>query len=157
MAYAVSNPLTGKTGQTFPTFDAAQVEHAVAAADRAHREWSSSTTPAQRGELLRKAAQLHRDRRDELADLIVEEMGKIREGALGERQHGGRVLVAGACHGAGQAGVGARQPRAWNPGPADCPGHRAGLRRPAARRIDEPVRPWLLQLVSPSPLAGSAR
>jgi len=92
MAYAVSNPLTGKTGQTFPTFDAAQVEHAVAAADRAHREWSSSTTPAQRGELLRKAAQLHRDRRDELADLIVEEMGKIREGALGEVDFAADIL-----------------------------------------------------------------
>lgn len=92
MAYAVSNPFTGKTGQTFPTFDAAQVEHAVAAADRAHREWSSSTTPAQRGELLRKAAQLHRDRREELADLIVEEMGKIREGALGEVDFAADIL-----------------------------------------------------------------
>jgi len=92
MAYAVSNPLTGKTGQTFPTFDAAQVEHAVAAADRAHREWSLSTTPAQRGELLRKAAQLHRDRREELADLIVEEMGKIREGALGEVDFAADIL-----------------------------------------------------------------
>ena len=92
MAYAVSNPLTGKTGQTFPTFDAAQVEHAVAAADTAHREWSSSTTPAQRGELLRKAAHLHRDRRDELADLIVEEMGKIRDGALGEVDFAADIL-----------------------------------------------------------------
>lgn len=92
MAYAVSNPFTGKTGQTFPTFDAAQVEYAVATADRAHREWSSSTTPAQRGELLRKAAQLHRDRREELADLIVEEMGKIREGALGEVDFAADIL-----------------------------------------------------------------
>jgi len=92
MAYAVSNPLTGKTGQTFPTFDAVQVEHAVAAADRAHREWSSRSTPAQRGELLRKAAQLHRDRREELADLIVEEMGKIREGALGEVDFAADIL-----------------------------------------------------------------
>jgi len=92
MAYAVSNPLTGKTGQTFPTFDAAQVEHAVAAADRAHREWGVTTTAAARGELLRKAAQLHRDRREELADLIVEEMGKIREGALGEVDFAADIL-----------------------------------------------------------------
>jgi len=92
MAYAVSNPLTGKTGQTFPTFDAAQVEHAVAAADRAHREWGVTTTAAERGDLLRKAAQLHRDRREELADLIVEEMGKIREGALGEVDFAADIL-----------------------------------------------------------------
>ena len=92
MAYAVSNPLTGKTGQTFPTFDAAQVEHAVAAADRAHREWGVTTRAAERGDLLRKAAQLHRDRREELADLIVEEMGKIREGALGEVDFAADIL-----------------------------------------------------------------
>jgi succinate-semialdehyde dehydrogenase/glutarate-semialdehyde dehydrogenase len=92
MAYAVSNPLTGKTGQTFPTFDAAQLEHAVAAADRAHREWGTTTTAAQRGELLRRAAQLHRDRREELADLIVEEMGKVREGALGEVDFAADIL-----------------------------------------------------------------
>jgi succinate-semialdehyde dehydrogenase/glutarate-semialdehyde dehydrogenase len=92
MAYAVSNPLTGKTGQTFPNFDAGQVEKAVASADRAHREWGTTTTAAQRGELLRKAAQLHRDRRDELADLIVEEMGKIREGALGEVDFAADIL-----------------------------------------------------------------
>jgi succinate-semialdehyde dehydrogenase/glutarate-semialdehyde dehydrogenase len=92
MAYAVTNPLTGQTGRTFPTFTAEQVEEAVAAADRAHREWSSSTTPAQRAELLRAAAQLHRDRREQLADLIVEEMGKIREGALGEVDFAADIL-----------------------------------------------------------------
>jgi succinate-semialdehyde dehydrogenase/glutarate-semialdehyde dehydrogenase len=92
MAYAVTNPLTGETGPTFENFDAGQVEKALAAADRAHREWSSSTTAAERGELMRKAAQLHRDRRDELADLIVEEMGKIREGALGEVDFAADIL-----------------------------------------------------------------
>ena len=92
MAYAVTNPLTGETGPTFENFDSTQIEHAVAAADRAHREWSSSTTAAERGELVRKAAQLHRDRREELADLIVEEMGKIREGALGEVDFAADIL-----------------------------------------------------------------
>ncbi len=92
MAYAVTNPVTGKTGQTFPTFSAAQVEEAVAAADKAHREWSASTTPAERGALLKRAAELHRERREELADLIVEEMGKIREGALGEVDFAADIL-----------------------------------------------------------------
>ena len=92
MAYAVTNPLTGQTGRTFPTFTAEQVEEAVAAADRAHREWSSSTTPVERAALLRAAAQLHRDRREQLADLIVEEMGKVREGALGEVDFAADIL-----------------------------------------------------------------
>ncbi|MDF0752933.1 aldehyde dehydrogenase family protein, partial [Marinobacter sp. 71-i] len=34
--------------------------------------------------LLRRAAQLHRERRDELAKIIVREMGKQIDGALGE-------------------------------------------------------------------------
>ncbi len=92
MAYAVTNPLTGQTGRTEPTFTAAQVETAVAAADKAHREWSASTTPAERAALVRRAAELHRERREELADLIVEEMGKIREGALGEVDFAADIL-----------------------------------------------------------------
>lgn len=92
MAYAVTNPFTGETGESYPAFTASQVEEAVAAAARAHREWSASTTPAQRAELLRAAAQLHRDRRDHLADLIVAEMGKIREGALGEVDFAADIL-----------------------------------------------------------------
>ncbi len=84
MAYAVTNPATGETGTTVPTFDDAQVEHAVAAASRAHREWALASTVAERAGLLKKVAELHRERREELADLIVAEMGKIREGALGE-------------------------------------------------------------------------
>ena len=92
MPYAVTNPATGVTGATYPTFDAAQVEKAVAAADRAHREWGTKTTVQERADLLRKAAQLHRDRREELADIIVEEMGKIREGALGEVDFAADIL-----------------------------------------------------------------
>lgn len=84
MPYIVTNPATGETGLAVENFDAAQVEAAVAAATRAHREWVPTTTVAQRADLLRKVAELHRERREELADLIVAEMGKIREGALGE-------------------------------------------------------------------------
>lgn len=84
MPYVVTNPATGETGQVVEPFDDARVEQAIAAAARAHREWASSTTVAERAGLLRRAAELHRERREELADLIVAEMGKIREGALGE-------------------------------------------------------------------------
>ncbi|MBU1588651.1 MAG: NAD-dependent succinate-semialdehyde dehydrogenase [Actinobacteria bacterium] len=92
MPYVVTNPATGETGRSYPTFTAEQVETAVAAADKAHREWGTTTTPEERAALVRRAAELHRERREELADLIVEEMGKIREGALGEVDFAADIL-----------------------------------------------------------------
>ncbi len=82
--YAVINPATGETLASFDTFTDAQIEQAVAAADSAHREWSRGSTVAERAQLLRRAAELHRERREELADVFVREMGKPREAALGE-------------------------------------------------------------------------
>ncbi|MEV7608232.1 NAD-dependent succinate-semialdehyde dehydrogenase [Microbacterium sp. NPDC089320] len=82
--YAVINPATGETLASFDTFTDEQIEEAVAAADEAHREWSRSSTVAERAALLRRAAELHRERREELADVFVREMGKPREAALGE-------------------------------------------------------------------------
>ena len=82
--YAVINPATGETLAKYDTFTDAQVDDAIAAADDAHREWSRSSTVAERAALLRRAAELHRERREELADIFVREMGKPREAALGE-------------------------------------------------------------------------
>ena len=82
--YAVINPATGETLASFDTFTDAQIDEAVAAADQAHRDWSRSSTVAERAALLRRAAELHRERREALADVFVREMGKPREAALGE-------------------------------------------------------------------------
>ncbi|MGP6172371.1 NAD-dependent succinate-semialdehyde dehydrogenase [Microbacterium sp. A204] len=82
--YAVVNPATGQTLAAYDTFADAQIEEAIAAADAAHRGWSRASTVAERAALLRRAAELHRERREELADIFVREMGKPREAALGE-------------------------------------------------------------------------
>ena len=82
--YAVVNPATGETVAEYPTATSADVEHAIATAYAAYRGWSKDSTVAQRAALLRRVAELHRERREELADIIVREMGKIREAALGE-------------------------------------------------------------------------
>ena len=82
--YAVVNPATGEEVAGYATATDAEVQAAIASADAAFRDFSRTSTPAERGELLRKVAALHRERREELADIIVREMGKIREGALGE-------------------------------------------------------------------------
>ena len=75
MAYAVTNPATGETVKTFDTITDAELQAAIAAADEAHRTWSKSTTVAERAGLIRRVAELHTERRQQLADLIVREMG----------------------------------------------------------------------------------
>jgi len=82
--YAVVNPATGETLATYPTATDAEVDAAIAAADAAYRGWGRTSTPAERAELLRAAARLHRERRDELAAIIVREMGKPLAAAEGE-------------------------------------------------------------------------
>lgn len=81
--YAVINPATGETLATYPTFTDAEVDTAIASADAAYREWRD-TPVAERAALVRRAAELHRERRDELAAIIVREMGKPLAAAYGE-------------------------------------------------------------------------
>ena len=81
--YAVINPATGETLATYPTFTDAEVETAIASADAAYREWRD-TPVAERAALVRRAAELHRERRDDLAAIIVREMGKPLAAAYGE-------------------------------------------------------------------------
>ena len=82
--YAVINPATGETAKTYPTITDAELEAAIALADEAHRGWSKSTTVAERAALVRRVGELHTERRDELAAIIVREMGKPTDQALGE-------------------------------------------------------------------------
>lgn len=81
--YAVVNPATGETVATFPAFTDAEVEECIARADAAYRTWRE-TPVAERAAIIRRVAELHRERRDELARIIVREMGKPLEAALGE-------------------------------------------------------------------------
>ncbi|MGT2427369.1 NAD-dependent succinate-semialdehyde dehydrogenase [Amnibacterium kyonggiense] len=81
--YAVTDPTTGEVVETYPSFDDEAVQRAVASADDAFAGWRTSPV-AERAAALRRVAALHRERREHLADLIVREMGKVREGALGE-------------------------------------------------------------------------
>ncbi|WP_022884513.1 NAD-dependent succinate-semialdehyde dehydrogenase [Glaciibacter superstes] len=82
--YAVVNPATGETIKTYPTITDAELETALKAADDAHRTWSRSTSVAERAALIRRVSELHLERREHLADIIVREMGKPLEQALAE-------------------------------------------------------------------------
>src|SRR6478752_838778 len=82
--YAVVDPSTGETVKEYPTATDAEIEAAVAAATKAHNEWSKKSTVAERADLIRKVAALHTERREELAKIIQREMGKPLDQSLGE-------------------------------------------------------------------------
>ncbi|TFB77373.1 NAD-dependent succinate-semialdehyde dehydrogenase [Cryobacterium glaciale] len=82
-SYAVINPATGETVKTYDAISDAELTAAIAAADDAHT-WSRSISVEERAALVRRVAELHLERRQELADIIVREMGKPMEQALGE-------------------------------------------------------------------------
>ncbi|MGH3644064.1 MAG: aldehyde dehydrogenase family protein, partial [Mycobacterium sp.] len=82
--YAVVDPSTGKLVKEYPTATDAQIEAAVASAAKAHREWSRASTVAERAALIRRVAELHEERKDELARIIQREMGKPMDQSVGE-------------------------------------------------------------------------
>ncbi len=82
--YAVTNPATGDVVREFPTATDADIENAIAAAQRTYRDWSVGTTVAERAALVRRVGELHSERRELLAAAIHREMGKHLEEALGE-------------------------------------------------------------------------
>jgi succinate-semialdehyde dehydrogenase/glutarate-semialdehyde dehydrogenase len=82
--YAVINPATGETVKEYPTISDEELRSAIARADDAHESWAGSSTVAERAALVRKVGELHVERRQELAEIIVREMGKPIEQALAE-------------------------------------------------------------------------
>ena len=82
--YAVINPATGEQTKAFPTITDEELDAAIALADETHRTWLRSTTVEERAKLVRRVGELHTERREQLADITVSEMGKPKDQALGE-------------------------------------------------------------------------
>lgn len=82
--FAVINPATGETVKEYPTITDAELKDTIARADKTQQEWIPTTTIRQRADLVGRVGQLHSERRQQLAETIVREMGKPIEQALGE-------------------------------------------------------------------------
>ncbi len=82
--YAVTDPATGQVVREYPTATDAEMEQAIAAAEKAYREWSVKSTVAERAALTRRVGELHTERREQLAEIMRREMGKPLDQALGE-------------------------------------------------------------------------
>jgi len=82
--YAVVNPATGEKLKEYPEIGDADLRAAIDRADAASRSWSRSSTVAERAALVGRVGELHVERRRQLAEIIVREMGKPIEQALME-------------------------------------------------------------------------
>ncbi len=82
--YAVINPATSETVSQVPTISDAELEAALHATHTVQSSWAREHTLSQRATLMARVGELHTQRRQELAETIVREMGKPLDQALGE-------------------------------------------------------------------------
>jgi alpha-ketoglutaric semialdehyde dehydrogenase len=80
-----SSPATGEKIGTFPRSGPEDVDRAVEAAKDAYRDWRLVPAP-RRGEIIFRFARLVEEHKDELADLMAHEMGKVLPEAGGDVQ-----------------------------------------------------------------------
>jgi succinate-semialdehyde dehydrogenase/glutarate-semialdehyde dehydrogenase len=83
-SYAVIDPATGKTVEEYATITDDELRAAIGRADEAYRTWPALSSVSDRAELVRRVGELHLERRQQLAEIIVREIGKPIEQALGE-------------------------------------------------------------------------
>ena len=81
--YAVVNPATGEKLEEFPEISDDELDAAIARAWEA-REALNSLSAAERAKKIKRLGELHLERRETLAAIVVKEMGKPMEQALGE-------------------------------------------------------------------------
>jgi len=91
MEYRVVNPTNGEAAATARSTNPEQREKALSAAATAGAAWRR-VAPAQRADVLLAAAQLMRERRDELAAIVTAEIGKPREAARDEVELAARIF-----------------------------------------------------------------
>jgi succinate-semialdehyde dehydrogenase / glutarate-semialdehyde dehydrogenase len=82
--YAVIDPATGETLKTYDTISDADLEAAIGRGAEAHRAWGRETSLEERAKVIARVAELYNERAQDLAKIIVREMGKPIEQAVGE-------------------------------------------------------------------------
>ncbi|MDP3282449.1 MAG: aldehyde dehydrogenase family protein, partial [Nitrosomonas sp.] len=77
------NPATGQTIQSFPTWQSAEIDATLSQVAAAQTDWAALSF-AQRSNCMRNLAKVFRQRSEEYANLITEEMGKLLKEARAE-------------------------------------------------------------------------
>jgi len=97
MAYTSINPANGKLIQSFPEHTNSEVEAALSRANEAFLSWRLESF-ATRAAVVRKAADLMRERLEELSRMITIEMGKLIEESRAETLLSAEILSYYADH-----------------------------------------------------------
>ncbi|MCZ2823909.1 MULTISPECIES: NAD-dependent succinate-semialdehyde dehydrogenase [unclassified Modestobacter] len=141
--YATVNPYTGKTEKEFPFLETDAIDGVVERAHAAFGDWRRRSVE-ERAAVVGRAAELMRERQDELAALITREMGKRIQEAAGEVQLAASILEYYATNG----------PRFLAPKPIDVMGGGE------AEVVNEPIgvllaiEPWNYPLYQVVRVAG---
>ncbi|WP_431246471.1 NAD-dependent succinate-semialdehyde dehydrogenase [Leifsonia xyli] len=97
-SYAVINPASGETHRAYLEMTDTELAAALDAAQGALGQWSPRAGLAARSRIIRRVAELHIERRDQLAEIAVREMGKPFEQALGEVDFSAAIYAYYADH-----------------------------------------------------------
>ncbi|MCR5913815.1 aldehyde dehydrogenase family protein [Corynebacterium sp. zg254] len=96
--YRVQNPVTNEVIETFDFATDADVEAALGKATTAFREWSARPI-SERAAIAARVGELFKERKDELARIAGEEMGKLYSEAVEEAEFSGDIIGYYAEHG----------------------------------------------------------
>jgi len=99
MKYQVVNPATGQVEKEYPTATDAEIREILDRAGRGYPAWRR-TTMAERADILRRVAQIYKERSTELGAIITREMGKVTAEAKGELRFTGAIYKYYAENGA---------------------------------------------------------
>ncbi|MFC8225063.1 NAD-dependent succinate-semialdehyde dehydrogenase [Streptomyces sp. NPDC057287] len=100
--FATVDPATGETVAEFPSIEGEQVDAVLDTADRAFDAWRKRPIE-DRADVVGRAAELMRERKEPLARIITLEMGKLISEARGEVDLAASILTYYAEHGPGFA------------------------------------------------------
>lgn len=102
LRYRVVNPASGAVIQEFPTATDTQVEQALASSEQAFNAWRHVPL-MERAATVSRIAALFLERREELAAIITEEMGKRHAEAVDEVEFSAEIFTYYALEGPGLA------------------------------------------------------
>ncbi|WP_394163257.1 NAD-dependent succinate-semialdehyde dehydrogenase [Galactobacter valiniphilus] len=96
--YRVQNPATGELIESFDPATDQQIEESLAAAESAYRGWRERSVQ-ERAAVIKRAAEIFEERKDELAKLISLEMGKTYAESVDEVEFAASIIDYYAVHG----------------------------------------------------------
>lgn len=96
--YAVVDPSSGEEVETFPFATDDEVGQALERAHAAHADWAGLTIE-QRGEVVKRVAELFEERKHDLSEIARTEMGKALDQGIDETELCGDIFAYFAEHG----------------------------------------------------------